>query len=70
MIRMETTLNVKGMTCKHCEASVKGALERLQGIDKVDVNLDLGEVHVTYKEDEVTIDTMKNAIEDQGYDVE
>jgi len=67
---MKTTLHVNGMTCAHCEAAVKGALEDLEGIQSVEVNLDAGEVDVTFEEAKVTIDDMKNAVEDQGYDVD
>ncbi|SFF04509.1 copper chaperone CopZ [Alteribacillus iranensis] len=66
---MQTTLHVKGMTCGHCEKSVKGALEELNGVTAVDVDLSTGKVDVTYEEEKVTIDEMQEAIEDQGYDV-
>lgn len=39
VIYMQTTLNVRGMTCGHCESSVTGALERLDGVTSVEVNL-------------------------------
>lgn len=67
---METTLKVQGMTCAHCEASVKGALEKLTGVESVAINLDTGDVAVTYEEGKVTLEDMREAIEDQGYDVE
>lgn len=66
---METTLHVQGMTCAHCEASVKGALEKLAGVQRVDVNLETGDVAVTYDEGKVTIDKMREAVEEQGYDL-
>ncbi|SIS58332.1 copper chaperone CopZ [Salimicrobium flavidum] len=66
---MEKTLNVQGMTCGHCESAVKGALGDLDGVKDVQVSLDSGKVDVTYEEGKVTDEQMKEAVEDQGYDV-
>lgn len=67
---METTLNVKGMSCKHCVKAVEENVGQLTGVEKVTVQLDKGTVNVSYKEDQVSIDKIKDTIEDQGYDVE
>lgn len=66
---MQTTLDVKGMTCGHCESSVKGALKGLDGVTSVEVDLGSGKVDVTYDDAQVTVAEMREAIEDQGYDV-
>lgn len=65
----QITLDVKGMTCGHCEKAVNGALTDLDGIDKVEVNLETGKVDVSYDAAKVDHDKMKEAIEEQGYDV-
>ncbi|MBU6081258.1 copper chaperone CopZ [Allobacillus halotolerans] len=67
---MEQTLNVQGMTCGHCKMSVENALNNLEGVQTAEVNLDAGNVAVTYDEAKVNQEAMKEAIEDQGYDVE
>jgi copper chaperone len=46
---MQLTLEVNGMTCEHCEKSVKNALGELEGVHGVDVDLDSGKVDVTYE---------------------
>ncbi|TFJ94382.1 copper chaperone CopZ [Lentibacillus salicampi] len=66
---MQTTLDVRGMTCDHCESAVKGALERLEGVQGVEVNLGTGKVDVTYDDSLVNIESMREAVEEQGYDV-
>lgn len=66
---MKTTLQVKGMSCGHCVSSVKGALEQLNGISNVEVNLETGKVDVTYDDSKLTVEELENTIEDQGYDV-
>lgn len=63
------TFQVKGMSCGHCVKAVEGGLDQLEGVEKVTVQLDAGTVEVSYKGDQVTIDQMKAAIDDQGYDV-
>lgn len=63
------TLDVKGMTCGHCKMSVEGALENLDGVSTVEVDLNTGKVEVSYDESKVSLDNMKEAVEDQGYDV-
>lgn len=66
---MEMTLQVNGMTCGHCEKAVKGALGELEGIQGVEVDLSSGKVDVVYDDSLVTKNEMKEAIEEQGYDV-
>ncbi len=63
------TFQVKGMSCGHCVKAVERGLGQLEGVEKVTVQLDAGTVEVAYKGDQVTIDQMKAAIDDQGYDV-
>ncbi|UOR11150.1 copper chaperone CopZ [Halobacillus amylolyticus] len=65
---MQTTLQVKGMTCGHCEAAVKGALQEVNGVKDVNVDLTTGKVDVSYEGD-VSHAEMEEAIEEQGYDV-
>lgn len=63
------TLDVKGMTCGHCKAAVNGALSDLDGVQKVDVNLETGKVNVEFDSSKVSLEQMKEAVEEQGYDV-
>ncbi|MEN1968011.1 copper chaperone CopZ [Lentibacillus sp. N15] len=63
------TLDVKGMTCGHCKSSVEGALKGIEGVTNVEVDLSTGKVDVTYDDANVTIADMREAVEDQGYDV-
>ncbi|WCK54845.1 copper chaperone CopZ [Aneurinibacillus sp. Ricciae_BoGa-3] len=63
------TLNVKGMTCGHCEKAVRTALEELNGISKVSVHLKEGKVDVAFDNAKVSTGQMKEAIEEQGYNV-
>ncbi|MFD1361060.1 copper chaperone CopZ [Lentibacillus salinarum] len=66
---MQITLDVRGMTCGHCKSAVKGALEGLEGVQGVEVNLGTGKVDVTYDDAKTNIEAMREAVEEQGYDV-
>jgi copper chaperone len=65
----KVTLSVSGMSCGHCENAVKTALTSLDGVEGVNVSLADGKVDVEYLADKVTQVQMKEAIEEQGYDV-
>lgn len=62
-------LNVEGMSCSHCENAVKKAVLALSGIDDISVDLAAKTVTVAYDDAKVSPANMKEAIEDQGYDV-
>lgn len=64
------TLNVKGMSCGHCVKAVEGSVGKLEGVSGVKVNLEEGTVAVDFNSDAVTVETIKETIDDQGYDVE
>ncbi len=64
------TLNVEGMSCSHCENSVKKAVGALNGVDKVEVDLKSKKVTIEFDPEKVSVVTIKDTIEDQGYDVE
>lgn len=63
----EATLQVSGMSCQHCVNAVEGALNEIGAKGKV--NLSAKTVDVTYDESKLTLAAVKEAIEEQGYDV-
>lgn len=65
---MEKTMKIEGMMCGHCEATVKKALEALNGVDHADVSHEQDQAVVTLKED-VADDVLKKAVEDKDYNV-
>ncbi|CAM3786963.1 copper chaperone CopZ [Mesobacillus zeae] len=66
----KTTLNVKGMSCGHCVKAVEGSVGKLEGVQSVKVDLESGKVTVDYNPDKVSVEQLKETIDDQGYDVE
>ncbi len=69
MSNVSKTLNVNGMSCSHCENAVKKAVGALSGVANVSVDLQEKKVTIEYDPEKVTVDQIKNAIEDQGYEV-
>jgi len=65
----KVTLNVQGMSCGHCVKAVEGSVGSLKGISSVKVDLKGAKVDIEFNEKEVSVDQMKETIEDQGYDV-
>lgn len=65
---MEKTMKIEGMMCGHCEATVRKALEALDGVDHADVSHEQDQAVVTLKED-VADDVLKKAVEDKDYNV-
>ena len=63
----KATLNVQGMSCGHCVNSVEGAVKNLGATAKVD--LANHSVTVDFDETKVSLDAIKETIEEQGYDV-
>ncbi|GFN30469.1 copper ion binding protein [Paenibacillus xylaniclasticus] len=61
------TLQVNGMSCQHCVNAIEKAIREIGGSAAVD--LSHKSVTVEFDESKLTLDAVKAAIEDQGYDV-
>jgi copper chaperone len=61
------TLGVQGMSCGHCVNSVEGAVHHLGAKAKVD--LASGSVAIDFDENQVSLSAIKEAIEEQGYEI-
>ncbi|GHH96961.1 copper chaperone CopZ [Neobacillus kokaensis] len=65
----KVTLNVQGMSCNHCVKAVEGSVGTLDGVNTVKVNLKDATVAVEFNPEKVSLDKIKDTIDDQGYDV-
>ncbi|MDR3146569.1 MAG: cation transporter [Treponema sp.] len=65
---MKTTLKIDGMSCDHCVRHVKDALEGIGGVKSAKVSLKTNSAEVNHA-DGVSLDTMKAAVVDAGYEV-
>lgn len=64
---MEKKILIEGMSCSHCVSHVKEALSGIEGVLSVAVNLE-GK-YALVNVNNVTDEQLKEAIEDEGYDV-
>ncbi|NNF64664.1 MAG: heavy-metal-associated domain-containing protein [Acidimicrobiia bacterium] len=64
-----TTLNVPDISCGHCKSSIEGAVSELSGVDKVEVHIDAKTVELSFDDSALSMDTIVEAIEGQGYEV-
>ena len=65
---MKKTLKIEGMMCAHCAGHVKDALEKVDGVEKADVNLKKKCAVVTLAKD-TPDDALKGAVAEAGYEV-
>ncbi len=59
------SLTIEGMSCDHCIRAVRGRLERTPGVEVEDVKV--GSAVVDYDPSQITVDTIEEAIADEGY---
>ncbi len=64
---MTKTASIKGMMCGHCEATVKKALEAIDGIEKVTPDHE-GDKAVIEMSKDVADEEIKKVVEDKGYE--
>ena len=62
------TLKVKGMSCNHCVMAVSKALQEIEGIKNVEVDLAMGEARFD-ADNFVDMKTVEEHIKKAGYQV-
>ncbi|MCH5163740.1 MAG: heavy metal translocating P-type ATPase [Clostridiales bacterium] len=65
---IQKTLKIEGMMCGHCEASIKQALEAIDGVSVDEVSHTNGTAVITLTKD-VAVKALKKAVESAGYKV-
>ena len=61
------TLSVPGMNCSACPITVKKALQKVAGVEKVAVTLEPKEAVVTFDDSKTTVDKLREATTKAGY---
>ena len=67
VINQEVVLKVGGMVCATCVETIEKALSSLPGVIQARVNLATEKAYVTYNSSVTSLDDMKAAIDDAGY---
>ncbi|MFU8766323.1 MAG: heavy metal translocating P-type ATPase [Candidatus Methanoperedens sp.] len=66
----DAIIKVKGMMCGHCEKTVNEAVTGVKGVTRTSVDLEKGEVKVSFDTSVTDIEAITNAITMSGYEVE
>ena len=65
----QESLKVEGMTCQHCVQTITDALGKIDGTNKVAVDLDKKEVQVDYNEEETDLQEISDKIIEVGFEL-
>ena len=61
------SLKIEGMHCEGCSNRLTRVLKNLDGVNSANVSLENKKADIEYNEDEVTIEEIKQAVEDAGF---
>ena len=61
------TLEVPGMFCEVCPITVKHALQKVDGVSRIDVSLEKREAVVTFDDAKTSVKALEKATADAGY---
>jgi len=64
-----TILSVPDISCAHCERTISDALTPVEGIRSVQVDIPEKQVRVDYDEAQVSIERMKDVLQEEDYPV-
>ena len=67
MTTRRTQLDITGMSCANCSATIQDTVESLDGVTEADANFATDEGAVEYDPEEVTLREIFETIEDAGY---
>ncbi len=62
-------INVNGMSCDHCVQTITTALEGINGVAGIQVDLGKKVVAVEYEENKTDLKTISNKISEVGFEV-
>jgi Cu+-exporting ATPase len=62
-------LTVTGMTCASCSARIEKVVSRLEGVNRASVNFATEKLRVEYDDGQLSLETVKNAVESAGYGI-
>lgn len=63
----EIVLKIEGMSCMHCVGKVEKGLKGLEGVLSAAVDLEGKQATVRYDPEKVTVDNIRKAVTETGY---
>jgi len=61
-------LKISGMTCEGCVRSVKNVLESVPGVTTAEISLQNSEARVVFDRARASLESLKAAVEEAGYE--
>jgi copper chaperone len=65
----EVTLSVPDVSCQHCVHAIDTALGGLTGVEQVSTDIPTKTVHLRYRSNQVSLQTIETTLDDIGYTV-
>ena len=69
MSKKQIALPIQGMTCASCVSNIEGAISKVDGVETVAVNLATERASVKFKDGDVPLTELVEAVSDIGYEV-
>lgn len=66
----EIELKIKGMHCTGCSTRLEKVLNNQDGVEKAKVSLEDAKADITFDENKIGLNEIKEAIEDAGFEAE
>jgi copper chaperone len=65
-----SVLNVPDISCEHCQRTITGTLQPITGVQSVNVDISAKQVRVEYDPGQVSVDRLKDILQEEDYPVE
>ena len=69
MSETHAVLNVPSVSCNHCKMAIEGAVNALDGVAAVDVDVPAKSVAVDFDAESVSLEAIEAAVREEGYEV-
>ena len=66
-IMKETNLKIEGMHCAGCSTRLEKVLNNLEGVETAKVSLEEKKATIKYDETKISLESIKETIEDAGF---
>ena len=66
----ELKFKIEGMHCTGCSTRLQKVLNNLDGVEEAEVSLEEKQAMIKYDEDKISIEGMRETIEDAGFKAE
>lgn len=66
----EVVLKIKGMHCEGCSTRLEKVLNNQDGVEEAKVSLEKAKANIKFDETQTSVDELKEAVEDAGFEAE